>query len=265
MSKEKGTVDRFYAKSGFGFIKGKNGAKLFAHWSNITSSDKWPRLEKGEVVEYTSGEDEKGRTCALDITFEGGVEANHGDETKSLSKFRVTGVVKFFAKKGYGFISLNKAITWPSKMPAGSDIYVSREELDMAEESRVSLWKGMEVEFNVYQPDDKEKGTLAAANVTAPGGESLTFTRPERPERSEKPKKAKGAGKGKGGKKGSVGVKKTIVKTVTKVVAKGSGKSTGKAGKSVSAKGGKSTSTGGKWVQVASKGSKGRSKGKGKW
>jgi len=214
-------------------------------------------------VEFRFGKDEKGKSRALDITFPGGVEANHGDETKNLSKFRVAGVVKFFAKEGYGFITLNTAIPAPFKMPAGSDIYVSREEIDMAEESRVSLWKGMEVEFNVYKPEGKENATLAASNVTAPGGESLVFARPAR---SEKPmKKAKTASKGKGnGKKAGAGVKRTIVKTVTKVVSKGSGKSTGKALKQVNRNGGKSAgkSAGKSTSKFVSKAKQGKGKGK---
>merc|ERR1711972_461935 len=69
------------------------------------------------------------------------------EEEKKISENRHKGVVKFFAPKGFGFITAEKALKWPEKLDAGSDIYVSREELEMAEESKVSLWKGMEVEF----------------------------------------------------------------------------------------------------------------------
>lgn len=234
-----GSVVNFFIKRGFGFIKPADGGnKVFAHWSAITSSDKWPRLERDEEVEYTQGEDDNGREAALNITWAGGEEINYGDEEKKLSKGRCTGVVRFFNKKGFGFIETTKDINWPYKLPAGSQVYVGREELQMADDSTVSLWRDMEVEFNVYQPEDKEKG-LAAASVTAPGGEPLVFERPERPEYEEE-WKPKGKAAGKGGKaKGksngkSPGVRKAIVKSEpTKTWnSKSGGKSSGsKAGK----------------------------------
>lgn len=211
-----GTVINYWSKRGFGFIKPSDGGeKLFAHWSSIKSLDKWPRLEKGMSVEYKEGVDDDGRQSAFDISMDGGIEVACPEEEKVLSTLRISGIVKFFTPKGFGFIETTEDISWPEKLPSGSDIYVSREELEMAEESTVSLWRGMEVEFNVYKPD---KGGVAAANVTAPGGDALEFQRPERT--SERRGKGKG-GKGmvgqvrsKGTNKGKTDmpVKRTIVK-----------------------------------------------------
>merc|ERR1712154_314812 len=98
------------------------GEKVFAHWTNITSSDKWAKLEKGMTVEYTPGEDDDGRNAAFDITLEGGEEVTCDEVEKKLSKTRHRGVVKFFIAKGFGFITNNKPITWPEKLPPDSDI-----------------------------------------------------------------------------------------------------------------------------------------------
>merc|ERR1712079_209270 len=115
--------------------------------------------EDGMTVEYYYGTVASGQGEL--ITLE------EAQDTRSLSKGRFPGTVKFFARGGYGFITVEKDISWPIKTPAGSDIYVSREEITTEGESACSLAKGMKVEFNVFRPSDKEG--LAAANVTAPG------------------------------------------------------------------------------------------------
>merc|ERR1711862_411318 len=118
----------------------------------------------------------------------GGEDISIGDERRKLSKNRIPGTVKFFHPNGYGFIETSKPINWPWKMPTGSDVYVSREELNIDEDCPFNIRTGMEVEFNVFVQEGKD--TLAAANVTAPGGEPLEGCRLK--------KKIKGKGKGKG-------------------------------------------------------------------
>jgi len=246
-----GTVTRFAAKRGFGFIKPTEGGKeLFVHWVQISTSSKWPRLEKDMVVEYSPGTEEDGRKGAYNVTLEGGgdIDVEDESENRKLSTFRVTGTVKFFARAGYGFITTNKAITWPQKLPSGSEIYVSREDLEIAEESVCRLHKGQEVEFNVYKKEDKDG--VAAANVTLPGGEAIVLAK------EDIPSKGKGKGK-KDGKGKSGGVKKAITKVPPKIGSKAVATRPAAPVKTAA------TSKGGKGTQSSLKGS-GKSKGKGR-
>uniref|UniRef100_A0A7S1EZ66 CSD domain-containing protein n=1 Tax=Noctiluca scintillans TaxID=2966 RepID=A0A7S1EZ66_NOCSC len=197
-----GTVIQFLDKRGFGFIKPDGEVeegqdRVFVHWLQIASPDKWPRLEKDMVVQYNPGTDDKGRPAAFNVTSEDGGDITLEElDDRNLSKFRVGGTVKFFTRGGYGFIETKKAITWPKRLPAGSDVYVSREELDVASGFVSKLQQGMDVEFNVFVKDGKDG--VAAANVTAPGGVSLAVETSER----TKGKGKDGKGKGKGGKDG---------------------------------------------------------------
>jgi len=216
-----GKVTRFAAKRGFGFIKPAEGGKdVLVHWSQITSNMKWPRLERDMEVEYSPGTDDEGRKKAFNVTLEGGgdIDLEEESENRKLSTFRITGTVKFFAKAGYGFITTKKAITWPEKLPAGTDIYVSREDLEVAEDSLCRLRPGQEVEFNVYKQEDK--ASIAAANVTEPGGEAIIVV-PKSDGAKKGNRKGKGKGKGKrDGKAQSVGVKKTVTKATPKTTAR---------------------------------------------
>ena len=58
----KGTVEKFDAKRGFGFIKPDNGGEqVFVHWEAISTDDRWPKLEKGEKVAFATETDENGK------------------------------------------------------------------------------------------------------------------------------------------------------------------------------------------------------------
>merc|ERR1711964_123245 len=76
----KGTVQKFDRRRGFGKLipegKGDDDA-IFAHWRQIESSDEWPALKEGMVVEYYVGTkaDAKRKSqkqFAAKITLEGG-------------------------------------------------------------------------------------------------------------------------------------------------------------------------------------------------
>lgn len=187
---------------------------MFIHWKDITSDDKWPALKMKMEVKYETMASEKdGKEVACNVTdLQGGaINLGEADEHK-LSDFTVKGTVSFFALKGFGFIKTASAIKWPKKHPAGTEVYVSREDLVCAEGSVCTLRQGMEVAFKVFKREGKDG--LAAAEVTDADGEPLNLE-PRDPK--DKPMKrfrtAKGKGKGKGtAKKGPQGVTKVISK-----------------------------------------------------
>ena len=54
-----GTVKWFDAKKGYGFIQTDEGADVFVHQSNIRMKG-FRFLEEGDVVKYSTAENEKG-------------------------------------------------------------------------------------------------------------------------------------------------------------------------------------------------------------
>mmetsp|Transcript_15470 Transcript_15470/g.41761 ORF Transcript_15470/g.41761 Transcript_15470/m.41761 type:complete len:1056 (+) Transcript_15470:143-3310(+) len=171
-----GTVEKFAPKRGFGIIISKDGdQRIFAHWSNIHSHDKWPQLKAGMQVEFEIDlEDPKME--AHHITLPGGdpitTVADAERLFRQLSDFVCTGTVVWFSKVGYGFISTDTKIDWPEALPAGHRVYVSREDLIMAEGSPCHLDEGMRVQFRVYKPAEKP---VAAAEVTQIGGAPIVY------------------------------------------------------------------------------------------
>lgn len=221
----KGTVIRYDRKRGFGFIKpaDEGGKHLFIHWRNINSSEPWPSLKRGMEVLYDTKVDDERRgeqkEVACNVTDVDGSEIKvmqEDIEERNLSK-PYKGTVKFFAKQGYGFIECDTKIIFGEwKLPAGSDVYVSREELIVDEESICTLAQGMRVQFKLYEVEGEEN--LRAAEVSNEDGSALHFEPREKGER-----KGERKGKGKGGKKGK-GKGKAVEETSSKGKAKGKGK-----------------------------------------
>lgn len=90
-----------------------------------------------------------------------------------LSDFTVVGeVVDFQDDMGCGFIVCAVDLPWPLEFPAGSQLFVAREDLVVAEGSPASLVPGLEVEFRVFM--DETKGVRAAC-VHGVGGVPLSL------------------------------------------------------------------------------------------
>jgi len=240
-----GTVERYDRKRGFGFIKPESGGKsIFVHWSEIQSDDQWPSLKRGMEVSYDISEDDERRgqnkEIAVNVTDTGGgnIQIDEREEDQ-LSSFKCKGTVKFFAKKGYGFITCDQAIKWPQKLPAGSDIYVSREDIVIGEGSVCNLSQGMRVQFKVCQREGQDG--LAAAQVCNEDGSPIELAPRDREEKgSGKGNKGSSGknGKSKGGAKGKSSsrapekyVQKTIVKPISSK-SSGKGQSKSSSGKS---------------------------------
>eukprot|EP00928_Gymnodinium_smaydae_P080273 TRINITY_DN64000_c0_g1_i1.p1 TRINITY_DN64000_c0_g1~~TRINITY_DN64000_c0_g1_i1.p1 ORF type:complete len:505 (-),score=65.39 TRINITY_DN64000_c0_g1_i1:19-1458(-) len=212
--RQRGTVQKFAPKRGFGLIQPEQGGDLlFAHWTQIRSEDSWPQLSPGMTVEFVVDKKSK-KPTALDISAVGGGlvtgPADTDKESRQLSDEVFTGTVSFFHHAGYGFIFLDSAAEWPCELPAGSKIFVSREDLVIAAGSVCSLAEGTRVQFKLYKPPGRE---VAAAEVTAIGGAPLVGS-------SVKPQTfSKGRGKGKPGivlRSQAAGVQRSIQKPVRK-------------------------------------------------
>lgn len=195
----RGTVLKFAPTRGYGIIEPEGGGvSLFVHWTQLRSNDKWPQLLPGTAVEFEIRV-EKGKNIAADISLPGGRPICMDQESsdacdKPVSDVTMTGTVSYFSWAGYGFIKTDEAATWPHELPAGSDIYVSREELVVFEGSSCNLSNGMRVQFRLYVPADKP---VAAAEVTAIGGAPLVGISMEAGKGTTFASSSKGLGKGK--------------------------------------------------------------------
>mmetsp|Transcript_53922 Transcript_53922/g.149975 ORF Transcript_53922/g.149975 Transcript_53922/m.149975 type:complete len:280 (+) Transcript_53922:95-934(+) len=210
-----GIVVKYDRKRGFGIIKPEGDEKkknYFIHWSNIVSSEQWPSLKGGMKVLYDLKLDDDRRgnkkevACNVTDRDGGDISVLPDDEGKDLSKNTFRGVVKFFARQGYGFITCDSKINYKKhKVPAGSDVYVSREDVSFADDSLCTLSAGMRVQFKVCESDDQEH--LRAGEVTLEGGKPIEIIPGEGDRGDKKGSKGRGSSKGKG--KGNTSGKST--------------------------------------------------------
>jgi len=174
--RQTGTVVEFKSRNGFGFIKPDNATsdedKIFVHWKEITTDDRWPCLKTGMQVEFSIKED-RGKKQASGVTQAGGEKISIQDETKNYNtEEKYTGKVKFFdLKKGFGFITPDQQIEWQGKQVKPEEgLYVTREEI-CTDDEPPALNEGEKVEFQVYHG---EKG-LGAGNVSGENGAKIVF------------------------------------------------------------------------------------------
>merc|ERR1719152_342905 len=178
----KGTVKDFNARRGFGYIipegKGEDD-KVFAHWRQIESSDEWPQLKEGQVVEYYIGKKENAKRksqkqFAAKITLEGGnpvtVAVTRSFPNRSQ---RFQGKVKFFdARKGFGFVNPATDFSFDGTAFKASEgnIHIAREDIKTTADIAPSLKDGQEIEFTLFKT---EEGKYSAGDVTKQGGEAF--------------------------------------------------------------------------------------------
>jgi len=180
----KGTVKDFNARRGFGYIipegKGEDD-KVFAHWRQIESSDEWPQLKEGQVVEYYIGKKENAKRksqekFAAKITLEGGNPVTVAVERDFPNRQqRFSGEIKFFdARKGFGFIKPKSDFSFDgTDFKAGeANIYIAREDIKTDFDGAPNLKDGADCEFTLYKTDNSSsKGSkYGAGDVTKVGG-----------------------------------------------------------------------------------------------
>jgi len=179
----KGKVSKFDRRRGFGSIipdgKGEDD-KIFAHWRQIESSDEWPALKEGMVVEYYVGKKESGKRksqkeFAAKITLEGGNPVTIASEkTYPNRSQRFQGKVKFFdARKGFGFVLPATDFSFDGtdfKTTGDSNIHIAREDIKTTADCAPSLKDGQEIEFTLFKNEGKG---YSAGDVTKQGGEAF--------------------------------------------------------------------------------------------
>lgn len=183
----KGTVNKFDVRRGFGYIipEGKTeDDKVFAHWRQIESSDEWPQLKEGQVVEYYIGKKEGAKRLsqkkfAAKITLEGGnpvTVAVARDYPNRSQRFQ--GKVKFFdARKGFGFVrpSADFSFSGTDFKASEAKIYIAREDIKTDADIAPNLKDDADVEFTLYKSPDTEKSEkgsgYGAGDVTKVGGD----------------------------------------------------------------------------------------------
>jgi len=188
----KGTVVKFFKRRGFGTIcpEGKDATKkedlVFVHWRQIQSSDEWPSLNEGQVVEYYLGSKANAKkpsqkVFAAKVTLEGGNPVYHADERVFPDRSqRFAGVVKFFdARKGFGFVKPKEDFCFDEQdfLASKAGIYVAREDIKTADsvDTSPSLKDKAEIEFTLYKSTGADaKSKYCAGDVTKVGGEPLT-------------------------------------------------------------------------------------------
>jgi cold shock CspA family protein len=183
-----GTV-QFYAKwKGYGFIEvTQQGVvpnnKLFVHWRQLQSDDRFPTLVKGLEVEFgvmiapTNNFRSTGNTLrAKNVTMVGGMNLAMQDDLDAQEKvfvggqhLRYTGQVKFFTPKhGFGYVVMDQGYDVDPTVP--SELRVDTAEVNAG--GRQPVWmENLAVEFGIYR-DAKMK--YKVYNMTLPGGHPLT-------------------------------------------------------------------------------------------
>lgn len=184
-----GSVIEFNKWRGFGHIavdqKGVvPGDKVFVHWKNIQSDDRFPRLQQGLQVEFglMITNDWKGWNrvrClkAKTLTLPGGGMVNIQDAMDAESmqfvgaqNFRYTGTVKFFDQfRGFGWVTLDEGFAMEDPVP--KEIKVDAVELNTGGKPLRMRIDKLAIEFGIIKG---KNGDYMAYNVTLPGGTPIT-------------------------------------------------------------------------------------------
>jgi len=176
-----GTVVEFDSRRGFGFIQpdGEEDKekRVFCHWKQVQTDDRWPQLAEKMVVEYTPVKDDKGKFKAEKITKVGGEKICLGEDSEKnynmLTKYK--GKVQFYdTRKGFGFVIpiSQEKIEWAGEtVDMKKGLYVPREEI-ITDDEPPALNDGSEVEFHIYYHTTKG---LGAGHVSAVGGGKIVF------------------------------------------------------------------------------------------
>lgn len=177
-----GKVTAYSKFSGYGFIElAQTGLipedKLFVHWKNIVTDDRFPSLLKDMDVECSIGKARNNTVHALKVTMPGGGGVKVQDEADAAKKefvggqfVRYTGLMKWFdPRRGMGYITIDDGISLGEGVP--KEIKAETSEINAGGRQPPSM-KEEKVEFGIWKTKRDE---YKAYNVTHPGGDPLTL------------------------------------------------------------------------------------------
>jgi len=197
-----GTVIDFDSRRGFGFIQPEGEEdkekRVFCHWKQIQTDDRWPQLRPKMIVEYTpkkndkgkmkaSYQNDKGKMKAERVTMVGGGKICLGEDSNknyNMEK-KYKGKIQFYdSRKGFGFVipilEGEEKIIWAGEsVDLKKGLYVAREEI-YTDDEPPALNDGMEVEFNIYHHSIKG---LGAGHVSSVGGGKIVYKKSSSPKR----------------------------------------------------------------------------------
>lgn len=182
----KGTVTTYFKWKGYGFITPEEkgvvpGDKIYVHWSNIQTDDRYPFLNTDMEVEFglmkwkdyrSNGETLRAKT----VTAVGGAYVAVQDSTDAKKEFigsqvlRYTGTLKFYnPQRGFGYVTMDDGYTTPETVP--KELKVEESEINCAGKRPRKELKDVGVEFGIVK---NRKGVCMVYNMTLPGGAAIT-------------------------------------------------------------------------------------------
>jgi len=182
-----GTVLFYHKWRGYGFIeptpKGSVPLeRVFVHWKNLSSDDRFPFLVQGLEVEFSLVQFkdwQRGGSSTLrasNVTLVGGMHIAMQDELDSTQKtfvggqhLRYTGTLKFFSPRGgFGFVVMDQGYDVDPSVP--SELKVDKDEVNSGGQ-QPGYMQNLAVEFGIYK---SQRGPYKVYNMTLPGGHPLT-------------------------------------------------------------------------------------------
>lgn len=180
----------FYNKwKGYGFLELAQPNvvpenKVFVHWRNIQSEDRFPFLVKDMDVEFSIVKLREGRPSwngptplrAKAVSMPGGTNIVVQDTVDAEKKTfvggqakRYPGTCKFYDhKKGFGYVSLDAGLIAEEGVP--TELRVERTEVNCAGKQPMTM-QNVQVEFGIWKT---KNGGYKAYNMTFPGGAPIT-------------------------------------------------------------------------------------------
>jgi len=182
-----GTVSFYQKWKGYGFVElAQKGVvpqdKLFIHWKQLASDDRFPFLTKGMEVEFgvMTWRDWQNKNLltlrAKNVTITGGMNIALQDDIDAQQKtfvggqhLRYTGTLKFFSPKhGFGYVAMDQGYDVDASVP--SELRVETEEVN-AGGKQPCFMESLAVEFGIWR---NKRGGYKVYNMTLPGGHPLT-------------------------------------------------------------------------------------------
>eukprot|EP00446_Apocalathium_sp_SHHI-4_P041143 CAMPEP_0177344788 /NCGR_PEP_ID=MMETSP0368-20130122/28296_1 /TAXON_ID=447022 ORGANISM="Scrippsiella hangoei-like, Strain SHHI-4" /NCGR_SAMPLE_ID=MMETSP0368 /ASSEMBLY_ACC=CAM_ASM_000363 /LENGTH=408 /DNA_ID=CAMNT_0018806311 /DNA_START=72 /DNA_END=1299 /DNA_ORIENTATION=+ len=182
-----GTVKEYWKWQGYGFIMPGAGCpkvpkdKLYVHWGNIQTEDRYPFLLKDMEVEFTLAKQKEAENKyslrARTVTQTGGASIEIQDLEDAKKKTwvgsqtaRYTGVLKFYSpEKQLGFLKLDEGQAVDKEVP--SELKVEEAEMNCGGKRPHDHFKDIKVEFGIVK---SKNGTCVGYNVSLPGGKPMT-------------------------------------------------------------------------------------------